>query len=262
MNQAGKVYLVGGGPGDPGLLTVRALELLRAADVVVFDRLISAEILALIPEGVARISVGKAAGYHSVPQDEINDLLVRLATGGRMVVRLKGGDPFIFGRGSEEALHLRRHGIAFEVVPGVTAAAACSAYAGVPLTHRGMSRAVHLVTGHFQEGEQLDLDWQGLADADGTLVIYMGLTSLARVCQELRAQGLDQSTPAVAIQSGTTSLQRQVFGTLANLPDRVREAGLQAPVLVVIGSTVALAQQLDWFEVEQGDDAISLGARA
>ena len=195
MHPTGKVYLVGAGPGDPGLLTVKALELLRSADVVVYDRLVSTGILDLIPEGVMRTSVGKAAGHHCVPQDQINQLLVDLclqeSADPRTIVRLKGGDPFIFGRGSEEALFLREHGIPFEVVPGVTAAAACSAYAGVPLTHRGLSHGVRFVTGHFLENRRLKLDWRSLADPDSTIVIYMGLSSLGRICTELVNHGLE-----------------------------------------------------------------------
>lgn len=251
MQNKGKVYLVGAGPGDPGLLTLKALELLRGAQVVVYDRLVSQGVLDLIPGGVTRICAGKASGHHSMRQQEINELLASLAGSGRRVVRLKGGDPFIFGRGSEEALYLRHHGIPFEVVPGVTAAAACSAYAGVPLTHRGISRGVRLVTGHFRDGEPIELDWQGLADPETTLVIYMGLTSLPRVCAELAAAGLDPATPAMAVQDGTTARQRRVLGELRNLPERIGEAGLQAPVMIVIGRTVNLAAELDWYFPEQ-----------
>lgn len=254
MQHTGKVFLVGAGPGDPGLLTVKAHELLRIADVVVYDRLVSPAILELIPEGVMRISVGKAAGHHSVPQDRINELLVSLcvadADRAKKVVRLKGGDPFIFGRGSEEALHLREHGIEFEVVPGVTAAAACSAYAGVPLTHRGLSHGVRLVTGHFLENKRLKLDWRALADPDSTLVVYMGLSSLDRICNALINEGMDPATPAVAIQDGTTDRQRRVFGDLTTLARRVKSSRLEAPVMVIIGRTVALAGRLDWFSID------------
>ena len=251
----GKVYLVGAGPGDPGLLTLRAHELLQSADVVVYDRLVSPAILALIPDGVTRLSVGKASGSHSMPQDEINALLVSLCVADsdrpRQVVRLKGGDPFVFGRGSEEALHLRAHGVEFEVVPGVTAAIACSAYAGIPLTHRGLSHGVRLVTGHFLENKRLKLDWRSLADPDSTLVVYMGLASLDRICTALVNQGMDPATPAVAIQDGTTDRQRRVFGDLTTLASRVRSSRLAAPVMVVIGRTVALAGRLDWFAIDK-----------
>ncbi len=255
MQATGKVYLVGAGPGDPGLLTVKAMDLLRSADVVVYDRLVSPGILDQIPHGAMRISVGKASGRHSVPQDQINQLLVELCVtdcgAPRKIVRLKGGDPFIFGRGSEEALFLHDHGIPFEVVPGVTAAAACSAYAGVPLTHRGLSHGVRFVTGHFLENKRLKLDWRALADPDSTIVIYMGLASLDRICTALANQGMDPATPAVAIQDGTTDRQRRVFGDLTTLPARVKSSRLVAPVIVVIGRTVALAGQLDWFVADR-----------
>ncbi len=247
MKGTGIVHLVGAGPGDPDLLTCKAHRLLQSADVVVYDRLVSPAILDEIPAGVSRIHVGRRSGHHALSQDEINALLVRLARGGREVVRLKGGDPFIFGRGSEEALYLRRHGIPFDVVPGVTAAAACSAYAGVPLTHRGLSRGVQLVTGHFRDDEPIDLDWQGLADTRSTLVIYMGLSSLACIRRELLDADMPAGTPAMAVQHGTTPAQRRVVGTLGDIVEQVAEAGLGAPLLVVIGETVALAGQLDWF---------------
>jgi len=247
MHEQGKVYLVGAGPGDPELLTLKALRLLEQADVVVYDRLISQDVLDLIPGGVSRISVGKAAGRHSMPQDQINELLASLARHRRRVVRLKGGDPFIFGRGSEEALYLRRRGIPFEVVPGITAAAACSAYAGVPLTHRGLSRGVRLVTGHFRDDEPIDLDWRALADPESTLVVYMGLANLGRISSELLAAGLPPDTPALAVQNGTTPEQRRVFSDLRKLPQRVQEAGLGAPLLIIIGRTVALADELNWY---------------
>jgi uroporphyrin-III C-methyltransferase/precorrin-2 dehydrogenase/sirohydrochlorin ferrochelatase/uroporphyrin-III C-methyltransferase len=247
MCEQGKVYLVGAGPGDPELLTLKALRLVEQADVVVYDRLVAEGVLDLIPEGVSRINVGKASGHHSLAQKEINELLVRLARGRRCVVRLKGGDPFVFGRGSEEALHLRRHGIPFEVVPGITAATACSAYAGVPLTHRGTSRGVRLVTGHFQEDQVLELDWRSLADPQATLVIYMGLSNLKLIARQLVQAGLAPDTPALAVQDGTLPQQRRVFGPLCELPQRVARAGMAAPLLAIIGRTVALADELDWY---------------
>lgn len=255
MQSTAKVFLVGAGPGDPDLLTVKALDLIRSADVVVFDRLVSPHVLALIPDDTQRISVGKASGRHSVPQGQINQLLVDLAVDAdnpvQTIVRLKGGDPFVFGRGSEEALYLRQHGIPFEVVPGITAAAACSAYAGIPLTHRGLSHGVRLVTGHFQENKRLNLDWRALADPDSTIVIYMGLSSIDKICSALIDEGMDPAMPAVAIQDGTTDRQRRVFGDLTTLATRVKSSRLQAPVLVVIGKTVALAGQLDWFTIDR-----------
>jgi uroporphyrin-III C-methyltransferase/precorrin-2 dehydrogenase/sirohydrochlorin ferrochelatase/uroporphyrin-III C-methyltransferase len=259
MQRTGKVYLVGAGPGDPDLLTVKALRLLQESDVVVYDRLVSQGILDLIPSGVSRISVGKAAGNHSMPQDEINELLASLARRGRKVVRLKGGDPFIFGRGSEEALHLRGQGIGFEVVPGISAAVACSAYAGVPLTHRGASRGVRLVTGHFRDDRPIDLDWRALADPDATLVIYMGKSSLKRIFSKLVGAGMDPATPALAIQDGTTASQRRVFGDLLTLPTRVRQMRLESPLLIIVGRTVTLAGELDWFHPAGDPEHASLG---
>jgi len=251
MSQRGIVYLVGAGPGDPSLLTLKALRLIEQADVVVYDRLVSPEILALIPAGVARIAVGKAPGMHCVPQEEINDLLVALAGGGRVVARLKGGDPFVFGRGGEEALHLRRSGIPFEVVPGVTAASAASAYSGAPLTHRGMSRRLCLVTGHFQQGEELSLDWEKLADPEATLVVYMGLANLAVIASRLIAAGLSPSIPAAAVQEASTPRQRSVRTTLLHLAEAVEGARLTAPVAIIIGETVALTDELTWFDPQE-----------
>ena len=247
-----RVYLVGAGPGDPDLLTVKAMRLLKLADVVVFDRLVSDAILDLVPSGTARIFAGKQAGHHHMRQDEINDLLLRLARAGRTVVRLKGGDPFIFGRGSEEAGHLARHQIGFEIVPGVTAAAGCSAYAGIPLTHRGLADSVRFVTGHGQEEagpEHLppERDWAALADPDTTLVIYMGLRRLPVIVGGLCAGGLPADTPAAVIERGTTDAQRRVIGTLVDLPALVQAAGLATPALVVVGRVVSLAGRLDWF---------------
>jgi uroporphyrin-III C-methyltransferase/precorrin-2 dehydrogenase/sirohydrochlorin ferrochelatase/uroporphyrin-III C-methyltransferase len=262
MHVNGKVYLVGAGPGDPGLLTIRALQLLESADVVVYDRLISEAILDLVPAGVARIPVGKSAGNHSVRQEDTNRMLVRLAQAGRNVVRLKGGDPFVFGRGGEEALHLKHHAVPFEVVPGVTAALACTAYAGVPLTHRGVSRGFRVVTGHLKDDGDLDLNWRCLADPDVTLVIYMGLSSLDRAARGLIDAGLDPNTPAAAIQDGTTIEQRAVFATLDSLPERVRNADLQPPALVVVGKTVGLADALCWFKPQEIRDHESVAVWA
>ncbi|MCU7842112.1 MAG: uroporphyrinogen-III C-methyltransferase [Candidatus Thiodiazotropha sp. (ex Lucinoma annulata)] len=251
MNTKGVVYLVGSGPGDPDLLTVKALRLMCSADVVVYDRLVSPEIMAMVPPGVTRIAVGKAPGMHCVPQDEINSLLTSLAKRARNVVRLKGGDPFVFGRGSEEALYLHQHGIRFEVVPGITAASAVTTYAGIPLTHRSMSRGVRLVTGHFREDEALELDWEKLADTTATLVVYMGLSNLGEIVQQLIDVGRGPDTPAAVIQEGTTPRQRMVQGTLATLNQRVAEAGLSSPVIIIVGETVTLAEQLAWFEPQE-----------
>ncbi len=249
----GVVYLVGSGPGDPDLLTVKALRLIQTADAIFYDRLVSAEILNLIPKGISRIMVGKKTGHHCVPQEDINQLLVNAAQKNRTVVRLKGGDPYIFGRGSEEALALKKKNIRFEVVPGVTSAAGCSAYAGIPLTHRGMSRTVHFVTGHFRENEPLNIDWGKLTGEQTTLVIYMGLANLDTICRELIDTGLANHTPAAAVQDGTTRKQLRVISDLQGLPDAVAESELQAPVMIIIGQVVSLAYTLDWFVSDLND---------
>ena len=238
------VYIVGAGPGDPELLTLKAHRVLQDADTVVYDRLVSDEMLDIIPAGAIRIFAGKSARDHHMPQDEINALLVRLAGGGRKVVRLKGGDPFIFGRGSEEAVYLARHGVPFEVVPGITASIGCTAAAGIPLTHRGIARSVRLVTGHREYGEGLDLDWKCLADPHTTLVIYMGLSNARRIAGELMAGGLPASTPAAAIHKGTTPDQRTVVTTLDDLADCLERQGFGPPTLLIIGDVVDLAADL------------------
>ncbi len=258
----GKVFLVGAGPGDPDLLTLRAHRLLSEADVVVYDRLISEAIMSLVPAGITRIPVGKSSGHHSVRQDDTNRMLVSLARTGRRVVRLKGGDPFVFGRGGEEALYLKRHGVAFEVVPGVTAAVACAAYAGIPLTHRGVSRGFQVVTGHLREDGELELDWRALSNPDSTLVIYMGLASLELVVDRLVDAGLPADTPAALIQDGTTIEQRTFVATLESLPDLAQFHRVVPPALVLIGRTVALAGELGWFlpREERANEAMALWA--
>lgn len=248
MSQTSKVYLVGTGPGDPDLLTVKALRLIQTADVVIYDRLVSDAILEQIPTGVSKIYVGKKTGNHTLPQEEINHLLLNLAESKRIVVRLKGGDPFIFGRGSEEALLLAQNDINFEIVPGITAASACTTYAGIPLTHRGLAQGVQIVTGHSQADKPLELDWKALADANKTVVIYMGYANRELISNKLIEAGLDKNTPAAAIQNGTTAQQKRVITTLENLTEDTSK--LQAPVIFVIGQVVTLAQQLDWFEIE------------
>lgn len=241
---AATVHLVGAGPGDPDLLTIKALRLLHQAEVVVYDRLVGRAVLDLVPPGTPRYYVGKATRDHAVGQDDINALLLHLARAHRVVVRLKGGDPFIFGRGSEEAAYLVRHGVRCEVVPGITAAAGCAAEAGIPLTHRGLATGVRFVTGHAQDDAELDLDWTCLADPLTTLVVYMGLATAARVSERLIAAGLPPDTPAAAIASGTTPRRRVCLSTLAGLPERIAGADLEAPVLLLIGRVVALAHVL------------------
>ncbi len=247
MKRIPPVSIVGAGPGDPDLLTVKALRLIKEAEVVVYDRLVSAPILDLIPAGVTRIFAGKAARHHIMPQEEINALLVSLAKSGRRVIRLKGGDPFVFGRGGEEAVHLAENGIPFQVVPGITSSAGCAAYAGIPLTHRGLSTSVRFIAGHRQDGKDLDLDWQSIADPETTLVIYMGRTNVRVIAAELMAAGLAADTPAGIIYSGTLPEQRTIVTTLVRLADEVEGAGLVAPTLLVIGRVVALAEVLSWY---------------
>ncbi len=248
MNKKGFVSLVGAGPGDAELMTVKAVRLLQQAEVVVYDRLVSADILSLIPTGISRISVGKEVGKHCVPQEQINEIIVNLAKAGRKIVRLKGGDPYMFGRGGEEVLALKKHDIAFEVVPGITAASGCSSYSGIPLTHRGMSRRVQFITGHFNDNEPLDLNWQSIADPDSTLVIYMGLSNLPLAIHSLIDAGLPASTPAAAVQNGTTELQQRVITTLDQLNDAIQQKRMKAPVMIIIGEVVSLADELDWFQ--------------
>jgi len=246
MDAFSPVYIVGAGPGDPDLLTVKAARLLKETEVVVYDRLVSEEILDLVPSGTTRIFAGKAARDHHMPQDEINELLASLAKSGRTVVRLKGGDPFIFGRGSEEALYLAKNNVPFEIVPGITASAGCGSYAGIPLTHRGMATGVRFVTGHCRQGKHLDLNWQSLADPDTTLVIYMGLINVSKITDELIKAGLPADTPAGAIERGTTNEQRTILTTLDELPACIEKAELIAPSLLIIGRVVELAEQLSW----------------
>ncbi len=251
-----KVYLVGAGPGDPGLLTRRAYDLIRKADAVIYDRLVSPEILNLIPDGSARINVGKQPRCHPIPQHEINDLLVSLSQKNRLVVRLKGGDPFLFGRGSEEAMHLKQCGVSYAVVPGVTSASGCASAVGIPLTHRGLSMGVRFVTGHCREDMELDLDWRGLADPDTTLVIYMGATNMAQIAVRLMTQGLVASTPVAAISHGTTPRQRCLTSTLGEVACAVSEADLPSPIMFIVGRVVDIADQLLG---DMGDEAPSAG---
>jgi len=246
----GFVSLVGAGPGDPDLLTIKALRHIQNADVVVFDRLVSTEIMALIPHGVSRISVGKTPGYHCVPQDEINETLVNLALSGRRVVRLKGGDPYLFGRGGEEALILGQHSIPFDVVPGITAAAGCSAYSGIPLTHRGLNHGVRFITGHLHNEDKSEINWKKVADPDCTLVIYMGLSNLSKIAEKLIQAGLSDKTPAAAIHAGSTLEQRKVISNLTELDTKVQQAKLKSPVIIIVGEVVTLSNELDWYQYE------------
>ena len=243
----GRVYLVGAGPGAPDLLTLRAAAALQRADVVVFDRLVDPAIVEMASPRAERVFVGKERSRHPVPQHEINALLVAAARTGRTVVRLKGGDPYVFGRGGEEAEALFDAGIEFEVIPGVTAACGVAAYAGIPLTHRDHAHACVFVTGHLRDGT-VDLDWVALARPMQTVVVYMGVQALPVVCRELVVHGLPASTPAAMVQQGTTANQRVVTGTLASLPEVATEAKIASPSLLVVGEVVRLRGRLGWFD--------------
>ncbi|MCB1909744.1 MAG: uroporphyrinogen-III C-methyltransferase [Rhodocyclaceae bacterium] len=243
----GRVILVGAGPGDPDLLTLRAIQRLGEADVVVFDHLVGREVLALIPAGTRRIYVGKRAGRHTMPQEHINQLLAELAGTGACVVRLKGGDPFVFGRGGEELEEMAAAGIDFEVVPGITAASGVAAYAGIPLTHRDHAQSCVLVTGHLKEGS-LDLDWPSLARPRQTVVFYMGVGALEQICSNLRTHGLPAGHPAALVENGTLPNQRTIAGTLWNLPALARAAGVRPPALLIVGTVVSLGETIAWYE--------------
>lgn len=245
----GEVYIVGGGPGDPDLLTIKALQLMQQADVVVYDGLISPAVLNLVRRDADRICVSKSAGNHSVPQDQINDIIIEHAKAGRKVCRLKGGDPFIFGRGGEEVEQLVAAGIDYQIVPGITAAAGCSAYAGIPLTHRDYAQGVQFVTGHCRK-DGAELDWQSLAKPNQTLVVYMGLINSGDIVAKLMANGRQGSTPVALIERGTCPTQRVVTGTLSELQQLIKTNNVKSPALIVVGEVVALQQKLQWFASE------------
>lgn len=243
----GRVYLVGAGPGDPELLTLRAVRLLQQTDVIVYDHLVSSAVLDFVSPSAERIYAGKRRNEHTMRQEQINALLIKLAQQGKQVVRLKGGDPFIFGRGGEELQALAAHGIAFEVVPGITAASGVSSYAGIPLTHRDHAQTCLFVTGHLKDGTA-DLDWPSLVRPNQTVVIYMGLGGLADICRQMVAHGAAPDLPIAVVQDGSIASQKVVTGTLSDIPERVTQAGLRSPCLTIIGNVVKLHDSLAWFK--------------
>ena len=251
---SGAVYLVGAGPGNPDLLTFRALRLMQQADVVLHDNLVAPELLELVRRDAERIYVGKARANHTLPQEDINQLMVRLAREGRRVLRLKGGDPFIFGRGGEEIETLAEHGIPFEVVPGITSANGAASYAGIPLTHRDHAQSVTFVTGHKKDGS-IDLDWPALTRPDQTVVVYMGLTMAAELCAAFIQHGKPEETPAAVIEWATTARQRTLTGTLGSLPALIAAYGVASPALIIVGSVVSLADKLAWYRRVENEPA-------
>jgi uroporphyrinogen III methyltransferase/synthase len=248
MMKEGKIYLVGAGPGDIGLFTLKGKHLLVQADVVVYDALVSPEILALIPDSARRIDVGKRAGSHPVPQGEINRILLQEAMAGKLVVRLKGGDPFLFGRGGEELELLSEYNIPFEIVPGVTSAISVPAYAGIPVSHRSLSSSVHIVAGHTKHVPEAQIDYEALVRLGGTLIFLMGVGALEEICKGLLRAGMPAETPAAIIERGTTAAQRTVVSTVKALPEHAREAGIGTPAVIAVGRVCALAEEFSWME--------------
>jgi len=247
--EKGKVYLVGAGPGDPELLTIKGKRCIEEADVVIYDRLVAKDILGFAKAGAEMIFVGKEDSYHSIPQEEINRLIADKALEGNVVVRLKGGDPYIFGRGSEEAELLYNEGISFEVVPGITAASGVAAYAGIPLTDRRDASAVSFITGHKRSGDDLsEINWSAYADSGHTLVFYMGVKNIRRITSSLIYNGKDANTPAAVVRSATMPEQKTVTGTLSNIAELVEKSGIEPPALLVVGDVIARRDVLNWFE--------------
>ena len=244
----GKVWLVGAGPGDVGLVTLKGMEILKQAEVVVYDSLVGSGVLSQIPEAARCIYVGKRASHHSMPQEEINQVLVEEAKKGYRVVRLKGGDPFLFGRGGEELELLTKEGIPYEVVPGVTSSLAVPAYNGIPVTHRDFTSSLHIITGHKKQGQPYDIDFEALVQTKGTLVFLMGVTALGDICQSLLKAGMDPEMPAAILQKGTTARQKRIVATVATLEAEVKRRGIKTPAIIVVGKVCALADTFAWYE--------------
>lgn len=244
----GKVWLIGAGPSDPGLLTLKGKEVLEQADVVVYDRLVGDGVLNMIPETAKLIDVGKRAGNHTMPQEQINEVLLREAQKGRKVVRLKGGDPFLFGRGGEELELLAQYHIPYEIVPGVTSALSVPAYNGIPVTHRDFCSSVHIITGHKKKGETYDIDFEALVRTKGTLVFLMGVAALKDICEGLLKGGIDPFMPAAILQKGTTARQKRILATVANLPEEAEKQGVETPAIIVVGRVCNLSEEFEWRE--------------
>ncbi|MDO4622546.1 MAG: uroporphyrinogen-III C-methyltransferase [Eubacteriales bacterium] len=248
MKETGKVYLVGAGPGDAGLLTRKGYELLMQADVVCYDSLVGDSILAMIPERARLINVGKRSSNHTMPQEKMNVLLLEEAQKGNTVVRLKGGDPFLFGRGGEELELLADNGVPFEVVPGITSSIAVPAYNGIPVTHRDFTSSLHIITGHKRAGQKLDLNFDALVRVDGTLVFLMGVAALHDICEGLMGAGMDTQMPAAILQKGTTAGQKRIVATVATIEEEVERQGIETPAIIVVGKVCALADRFAWYE--------------
>ena len=244
----GQVILVGAGPGDPGLLTIRGREALLNAEVVVYDRLVGPEILSMMPESAEKINVGKQASHHIVPQEQINQILLEKALEGKRVVRLKGGDPFLFGRGGEELELLSQHHVPFQEVPGITSPIAVPAYAGIPVTHRDFCSSLHIITGHQRAGMPLHINFKALVEATGTLVFLMGVTALPQICQGLLDAGMDPQMPAAVIEKGTRPEQRPILSTLSQLPQKAKEEKVESPAIIIVGKVCSLSPDFDWFD--------------
>lgn len=247
MSEKGKVYLIGAGPGDAGLLTVKGEKVLKSAQVVVYDRLVGEDILAMMPEQAEKINVGKTAGNHPVPQERINQILVEKALEGKRVVRLKGGDSFVFGRGGEELELLRENGISFEVVPGITSAISAAAYAGIPVTHRDYCSSLHIITGHRRKNEALELDYEALVRVNGTLIFLMSVSNIREISHGLIEHGMSGTMPCAVVENGTRPEQRKLISTVAEVADAVEREGIQSPALFLVGKVCTLSDQFDWF---------------